>query len=146
MISSSLVSFSYSILRDISSLQSIYVSSDNPYYSSVDGLLCLKESSSLIYYPQGKAEVEYSIPISIRFILENSFVNCTYLEIITINSTVESIEEGAISNCSGIHQINYGVETLTDGFIKNSGTSDGYSIRFYNDAYFVSSYSYTNDP
>ncbi len=42
-------------------LGTINISSDNPYLSSVDGIVYNKGQSELLYYPEGKTGKSYTI-------------------------------------------------------------------------------------
>ena len=48
-----------------SQLKSITVSEDNPYYSSIDGVMYNKEKTEIICYPVNKQETTYTIPKSV---------------------------------------------------------------------------------
>ncbi|MBE6517792.1 MAG: hypothetical protein E7Z67_06375, partial [Thermoplasmata archaeon] len=54
-------------------IKEFIVDKDNPNYSSLDGVLFDKEKSILIYYPGGKTNEHYSIPISVTAIGEMAF-------------------------------------------------------------------------
>ena len=60
-------------------LESIYVSPDNNYYASIDGVLFSKENKSLVFFPQGKQISEYSVPDGIESIESNAFYECSNL-------------------------------------------------------------------
>ena len=53
---------------DNSQLKSIAVSEDNPYYSSIDGVMYNKEKTEIICYPVNKQEATYTIPKSVTLI------------------------------------------------------------------------------
>ena len=97
-----------------SSLTSINVDSNNPNYSSVDGVLFDKDKTTLIAYPGGK-QGAYTIPNSVTSIGYRAFFNCTSLTSITILNSVTSIGDYAFYGCS----------SLTSVIIPNSVTSIG---------------------
>jgi hypothetical protein len=100
-------SFSYSV-------KSIYVSENNPVYSSLDGTLFNKTQTVLICYPAAK-EGEYVIPDSVTSILSHAFYGCMSLTSIEIPDSVTSIGDGAFRECI----------TLTSIEIPDSVTSIG---------------------
>ena len=101
---------------DCTGLTAIDVAVDNPAYASEDGVLFNKLKTSLIRYPQGKQDVNYTIPNSVTTIGVNAFVQCARLISIAIPNSVTSIGESAFYDCSG----------LTSIAIPNSVTSIGY--------------------
>ena len=83
----------------------ISVNSNNPIYSSADGVLFNKTLSLLINCPTSKSD-SYSIPNTVKIIGEHAFENCNLLNIITIPSSVDTIQEFAFWNCSGLISLN----------------------------------------
>jgi uncharacterized repeat protein (TIGR02543 family) len=124
-------------------ITSITVDSNNPNYSSDNGVLFDKNKTTLIQYPTGKTSPAYIIPDSVASIGNRAFYNCTGLTSIiipngviiigdeafsgsgltsiTIPNGVTSIGDEAFSNCA----------SLTSITIPNSVTSIG-SNSFYN--------------
>ena len=98
-------------------LTSIDVTSDNPNYSSIDGVMFNKNKTSLHTYPGGK-QGAYTIPSSVMSIGKGAFRGCTGLTSVTIPNSVTSIGDNAFSYCSG----------LTSVTIPNSVTSIGESV------------------
>ena len=81
------------------SLTSINVDSNNPNYSSVDGVLFYKDKTTLIQYPIGNTRSEYTIPNSVTSIGNQAFYNCTSLTSVTIGNSVTSIGRLAFAGC-----------------------------------------------
>ena len=96
-------------------LTQFLVDTENPNYSSVDGVLFNKNQTTLISYPQGKLGESYIIPNSVTSIGSSAFKHCTHLTNITIPNSVTSIGGGAFSNCT----------QMTNITISNSATSIG---------------------
>lgn len=81
------------------SLKEFNVDKNNKDYSSINGVLFNKDKTTLIQYPQGKADTEYSIPNSVIKIEGlYSFCFCESLTEIKISNSVKNIEDGAFMN------------------------------------------------
>jgi hypothetical protein len=105
------------IFNGCSSLTSITVDTQNPAYSSVDGVLFNKNRTVLFKYHASKQGSNYTIPTGVTSIGESAFSSCTNLTSITIPSSVTSIGNSAFAYCS----------SLTSVTIPSSVTSIGYS-------------------
>lgn len=86
-------------------LKNIIVDEDNPYYSSVDGILYNKDQTSLIYYPEGKKEVTHTVSENIENIEESAFTNNETLEEVIIPESVSVIGSGAFENCTSLTNV-----------------------------------------
>jgi hypothetical protein len=78
---------------DCGSLQAITVAPQNPYYSSVAGVLFDISQTTLLQYPAGKAGSSYDIPNTVTNIGVEAFFDCTGLASVTIPKSVTSIGE-----------------------------------------------------
>jgi hypothetical protein len=113
---------------DNGALRSIQVNPSNPFYSSVDGVLFDKSQSTLLAYPNSKADA-YVIPsgvtsIGLAFVsrtnlrsitIPNSITNlggafrkCTSLTNITIPDTVTSFDAMAFDGCTALETVTIG--------------------------------------
>ena len=88
------------------SLVEIRVSADNPYYSSVDGVLFDKNIEKLIMYPEGR-DGSYTVPDGVKIIADASFASCK-IESVYIPASVASIEDSAFSGCFSLGYIYIG--------------------------------------
>ncbi len=87
------------------SLTNIFVSEDNPAYSSVNGVLFDKYQRLLIRYPEGKNEKTYDIPLRTGIIGSGAFYDCDNLTELTLNRAVKKIEENAFYDCGALREI-----------------------------------------
>jgi hypothetical protein len=116
----SVTSIEAGALSDCQSLTSINVDTNNPIYSSIDGVLFNKEQTTLIAYPSKKSDT-YAIPNGVTSIENKAFSDCASLISVTIPNSVTSIGEEAF----------YGCESLTSITIPNGVTNIGdYAFQF----------------
>lgn len=78
---------------ECSIMENICVDTDNPTYSSVDGLLMSKDQTKLITCPEGK-NCDLTIPNTVTSIEKYSFFNCN-LKSVIIPASVTTIGEDA---------------------------------------------------
>ena len=83
------------------SLTQINVDEANTAYCSENGVLFNKEKTTLLCYPAGKPETDYTIPSSVTVIGVNAFSNCVALTTLTIPAGVTTIESYAFYDCPG---------------------------------------------
>lgn len=84
-------------------LDSIIVDANNPYYSSVEGILYDKSGTVLLSYPVGRMR-ETVIPSQTTEIAEKAFRNSVASSIV-IPSSVNKIGERAFENCTALAEI-----------------------------------------
>ena len=92
---------------DCTSLAAINVSSDNQYYTSVDGILFNKDQTKLIQYPYGKTATVYTIPDSVTSIGDYAFRDRSSLTSVTVPDSVTSIGDYAFYSCYNLKYIFY---------------------------------------
>ena len=92
-----------SAFSDCTRLTNIFISPENAYYHSIDGVLITKDGV-LLLYPPGKIG-DYSIPQSIKQIASNAFSGCSGLTSITIPNSVEAIGEAAFIRCGSLSTV-----------------------------------------
>ena len=73
------------------SLENIYVSQDNPKFTSADGVLYTKSLYTLIQYPSANPAEEYVIPDETHILAYWSFASCKYLSNLTFGKNVAVI-------------------------------------------------------
>ena len=98
-------SSSYYGVYSTTGVSGIHVAEDNPYFSSVDGVLYDKDRSTLLCYPGVKEGNSFSVPSSVKAIGEAAFVYCQHLQKITLPDSVKSIDGDAFSGCSELLEI-----------------------------------------
>jgi hypothetical protein len=84
---------------DCTSLTAINVATNNPAYSSVEGVLFDKSQTTLIQYPSGKAGTNYAIADSVTSIGYGAFNYCTSLSVVTLGNSVTNLGDEAFEYC-----------------------------------------------
>lgn len=104
-ISSNIVYIDKDAFVNASSLKNITVASDNPDFSSLDGVLYSKDGKTLIKYPAGKKDTMFAIPDGVEIIEVEAFKVCRNLVEVIIPEGVVSIGSRAFENCSNLIKI-----------------------------------------
>ncbi len=91
-------------------LTTISIAEDNPVYRTEDGVLFDKEMTTLIQYPTGKQDEQYTIPDGITAIGRRAFIYNHALKAVTVPDSLTTVEEEAFFNCEELSSI-----TLPDG-------------------------------
>ena len=74
-----------------STLENIYVSEENPYFTSQDGVLFTKSLYTLIQYPSSNKRTSYTMPDQVVFVAHYAFERCQHLETLVIGSNVSGV-------------------------------------------------------
>ena len=77
-----------------SSLRSIWVAEGNTAYCDLDGVLLSGDKTTLIHYPEGRAEATYTIPETVSAIGETAFGYCPAVQLLVIPTTVTGFPDG----------------------------------------------------
>jgi hypothetical protein len=122
-------------------LTTINVDPANENYVSVNGVLYSKDMKTLVAYPTGKTDAEYTIPASVVVIDNYAFADSINLTSIVFEdgSQLKEIGNLAFSDCSSLTSINIpssvtyiGVQAFADF---NDTDGDGYIPWFTNEFY-----------
>ncbi|MCD8048549.1 MAG: leucine-rich repeat domain-containing protein [Clostridia bacterium] len=94
----------------------IKVDGENPYYTSVNGVLFNKDETELIAYAKNVSN-SYSVPSGVKVIAESAFYGNDVLEEVSIPSGVTSIGSEAFAHCDSLMSITLpsGVISIGDG-------------------------------
>ena len=116
----SVTSIEYWAFAGCISLTDITVDTNNPTYSSENGVLFNKEITELIQYPAGKMG-EYSIPNSVNIIGDGAFAGCINILRMVIPDNVVNMDLNVFSGCTSLIEvfIGSGVSYLTNGTFGN---------------------------
>lgn len=72
-------------------LERIEVNVENPYYSSIDGVLYNRNQSRLLYYPSSKKDVVYAMPEFVTSLSDNAFFYNPYLKKLIIGTRFKEL-------------------------------------------------------
>ena len=111
----------YSVFTGCSSLQTIRVNQDNPFFCAVDGILYSKDQKNLLVCPGGKTSV--TIPNSVVKICQGAFYDCEKLTSITIPYGVTEIDTNAFCDCTSLLSVSLSNSITTIGQFAFSNTS-----------------------
>jgi hypothetical protein len=103
-------------------LRAIMVDAGNSIYSTVDGVLIDKSRSTLIQFPEGKAD-SYTIPNSVTSIGNAAFEGCTGLTNIMIPDSITNIGNRAFRGCTKLTNV-----TIPDSVISISAEAFAFCI------------------
>ncbi|HCW52785.1 MAG TPA: hypothetical protein DG753_03395 [Clostridium sp.] len=92
-------------IQQMENLKNIEVSEYNNYYTTIDGVLFSKDKSSLIHYPSGITNTEYTVPDNTEVIKHSAIGYSKYLETIKIPSSVKTIYFNGIGHCEKLKNI-----------------------------------------
>ena len=93
-------------LASFPSLEKIKVSRNNKYFSSKDGVLYNKKKTKLIAYPGGKKTSKFTMPSSVKTIVDSSFSDHKNLRNVIFTKNVKIIERWAFNQCEKLSSIN----------------------------------------
>jgi glycosyltransferase EpsF len=88
-------------------LEKILVDTDNPTYSSIDGILFTKDRTILLKFPIGRKVETYQVPSSVVEIGAYAFQNCRYLKKILFNQKIRKIGKGSFDDCKNLDGIEF---------------------------------------
>ncbi|MGN1124114.1 MAG: leucine-rich repeat domain-containing protein [Eubacterium sp.] len=100
-------------------LESINVDEENPYFSSIDGVLYNKDKTELLFYPNGKAPIVTDksgavtdggtlvLPETVVSIRDNAFYLCSNLYSVTLNNGLKSIGNKAFLKCGNLQSVEF---------------------------------------
>ncbi len=80
-------------------LTEIRVSSRNPVFRAIDGVLFSKDGTQLILYPPGLDASPYTVPEGVTSIGEAAFAECENLKRVILPEGLKSIGEDAFADC-----------------------------------------------
>lgn len=94
-------------------LTNIHVASDNPVYSSVDGVLFNKSKSTLLQYPGSRTQTSYTVPNGVNTIGAMAFDGAAHLQAVSFPDTLSTICDSAFAGCTSLQKAVLPLQTTT---------------------------------
>ena len=88
------------VFRGCTSLATITVDADNPYFKAINNVLFNKSGTKLIRYAPRLPATAYTAPDGIETIVDYAFHNCSFLESITLPDSLQTIGDSAFNSCA----------------------------------------------
>ena len=85
-------------------LREIIVDEDNPYFTSVDGMLFTKDKTQLLICPSGRIK-DAIVPDGTKIIATKAFAYCIYVNEIKLPETITTIGNNAFIGCDALKKI-----------------------------------------
>ncbi|MCL1866205.1 MAG: leucine-rich repeat domain-containing protein [Oscillospiraceae bacterium] len=94
----------------------VNVDENNPYFTSVDGVLFSKDLTEIVLYPTAKKGGTYDIPDTVTTVGEYAFGMSKYLTSMTVPDKVKNIKKGAFTYCSELTDFTFpsGITEISD--------------------------------
>lgn len=105
ILSSSVKTIGNGMLNGCLNIQELSLNSDNPYYSTLNGVLYDKAQTSLIIYPAGKQLQTFEIPDGVTEIKNSGFFGTKALEYLFLPESLTSIGADAFKGCSNLTKL-----------------------------------------
>lgn len=102
-------------------LESINVSEENPYFTSINGDLYSKDGTALIKYAGGKKDTFFSVPEGITTIMDRAFDSAVHLVEVVIPDSVVNYGHNMFESCTSLETV-----TLGRGITEIDGRMFGY--------------------
>ena len=99
-----------------STVNSITVAEDSPYFTSVDGVLYSKDKTTLVVYPAAKSDETYKVINGVKSICKYAFADAYITKEIILPDSLEIIEERAFETFKSLVKINLPDGLKTIGF------------------------------
>ena len=107
--------------------------SDSAIFTSVDGLLCSADKTTLLFYPSGKTDSAFAMPSSVTTVQSDCCVDCLFSSI-TIGVNVTEIQSWFLQKCNNVTTV-----TIPSGVVfENTYAVDSKSFIFFDNAKLVS--------
>jgi hypothetical protein len=101
----SVTNIGVSAFEGCTAMTAITVDSQNPAYSSLNGVLFDTNQTTLIEYPGGLGG-SYATPAGVTSIGEFAFASCAGLTAVTLSESVTNIATGAFEDCPSLTSVN----------------------------------------
>ncbi|MDO5150967.1 MAG: leucine-rich repeat protein [Oscillospiraceae bacterium] len=91
--------------EEFTGLKKFEVSEGNDELASEDGVLFDKDKKTLLKYPAGKADEEFTVPEGVETIAPHAFDGCKNLKKVELPESVKEIGKGAFEDCENLEEV-----------------------------------------
>ena len=111
-------------------ITAIHVDEENPYWTSVDGVLYTKDMTTLYHYPAGKSGTSYTVPNGVKCVSRHAFIGSSLTSITLPEGLVELYYAANGFNLGEATSITIpSTVTVLEG--GTNGLSEGFTIKGY---------------
>lgn len=114
-ISKNVLSIGYGVFSGVNNITEITVNPENKYFTAEDGVLFDKNMTTLVFYPCGKTDEQYTVPDSITSIGGGAFSRCDNLKELIVGDNVREIGYMSIEFCKNLTEVTLGSGLRTIG-------------------------------
>lgn len=102
-------------------LESIDVDPENPYYTSVDGVLYTKDMKTLVIYPAAKKDETFELPQNVEIICSDAFNSNLYMKEIVMHDDLKELNLNTFKGAKSLETLTIprGVEYLNGSVIQD---------------------------
>ena len=111
----SLTELGSNVFDSCTRLKTIAVADESTAFSSEDGVLFSKDKSTLVTYPAGKTDADYTVPASVTAVGNYAFANNTKIQNVVLPDGVKTLGKYAFSKATNLTTLNLGTSLETIG-------------------------------
>ena len=111
----SLTELGGNVFESCTYLKTIAVADGSAAFSSEDGVLFSKDKSTLVTYPAGKTDADYTVPASVTAVGDYAFANNTKIQNVVLPDRVKTLGKYAFSKATNLMTLNLGTSLETIG-------------------------------
>lgn len=127
-----------------SNLKAFEVSEDHQNYSEIDGVLYTKDADTLVVYPVGREDIEFTLPKSAVNIASCAFAGCKNLKVVIVHDDISRIDDSAFAGTDAVAFIKLDASILNNGGIYSEIPQGITAIMIPEDAQYLDYEAFTN--
>lgn len=112
----SLTSMGKNVFNNCPGLKNISVVQGNTVYASENGVLYSADKATVVKYPEGKKDVDFTVPVSVKTIGDYAFANNRSIQSVKLPEGVKVLGNYAFSKSTGLTSLDLGnsLESIGD--------------------------------
>ena len=112
----SLTSMGKNVFNNCPGLKNIFVVQGNTVYASGNGVLYSADKATVVKYPEGKKDVDFTVPVSVKTIGDYAFANNRSIQSVKLPEGVKVLGNYAFSKSTGLTSLELGnsLESIGD--------------------------------